>query len=312
MRILVTGARGFIGRHCIKQLLQHEHEVHGTTSSSQEPVFKHCTMHKLDLFDLRSIQSVIATVKPSHLLHLAWCTEPPIYWSTVENLQWVQSSLALAKAFAEQGGKRLVATGSCAEYDWNQEGYCLEQTTPLKPDTLYGTCKASLYNILNAYSKEVKLSFAWGRLFCLYGPYEHPRRLAPSVISSLLKHEPALCSTGTQIRDFLYVEDAASALVALVESNFNGPVNIASGQPVEVKEVIMEIAQQLNAEKLVKLGALPARINEPPLLVGNAQLLNNEIGFLPAYDLKSGIAHTINWWKNELLNPAVKTVLERS
>ena len=78
------------------------------------------------------------------------------------------ASLALLKAFGEQGGERVVMAGTCAEYDWGQ-GLCLESVTPRKPSTVYGTCKNALQEILSIYSNQFGLSSAWGRIFFLYG-----------------------------------------------------------------------------------------------------------------------------------------------
>ena len=103
--------------------------------------------------------------------------------------------------FKEQGGQRAVFAGTCAEYDWS-DGICSETKTLLHPTTLYGSCKKELFETL----KNMKLDWAWGRIFHLYGPDEPQKKLTASVILSLLKGENALCSHGTQERDFLHVQ----------------------------------------------------------------------------------------------------------
>ena len=91
-----------------------------------------------------------------------------------------------------------------------------------------------------------------------------------------------------------------AALVALLDSNIEGPVNIASGEAVSVAEVVQEIAHQLERPNLVQLGALPSAEDEPPLLVADVARLRDEVGWSPRYDLASGLAETINWWKLSL------------
>jgi nucleoside-diphosphate-sugar epimerase len=93
------------------------------------------------------------------------------------------------------------------------------------------------------------------------------------------------------------VQDAADALVALLDSDVLGPVNIASGVPVAVHEVVQEIADQLERPNLVRLGALAVSENEPPLLLADVTRLRDEVGWSPRYDIASGLAKTINWWK---------------
>jgi nucleoside-diphosphate-sugar epimerase len=233
------------------------------------------------------------------LLHLAWYTVPGRYWTSAENLRWVQSSLGLLQAFSQHGGQRVVMAGTCAEYDW-QHGLCSESVTPLSPTTLYGICKHSLQLMLTAFSKETKLSAAWGRIFFAFGPHEAPDRLVAYVIQSLLQKKPARCSHGNQARDFLYVQDVADAFVTLVESEVSGPINIASGRPTVLRDVIGKIGELLHQPDLIQLGAQPAPEHEPPLLVADVGRLTKEVGWTPQYDLTSGLERTIEWWKGRM------------
>lgn len=297
-KVLVTGASGFIGRHCLPFLATRGYEVHAI-SIKAEDARPGIRWHTADLLVPSVARELIAEIKPTHLLHFSWYTEPGKYWTSPENLRWVEASLELLQAFAVQGGTRVVVAGTCAEYDWRY-GYCSERITPLLPATLYGVCKHALHLMLEAFSAQAGVSSAWGRIFLLYGPHEHPDRLVSSVIRSLLKGEPARCSHGDQIRDFLHVEDVASAFVALLDSTVTGPVNIASGKPVDVKQVVNTIADNLNARDLLQLGARPESENEPPLLLADVSRLRNEVHWHPKYDLHKGIEQTIDWWKREL------------
>lgn len=296
-KILITGATGFIGRHVVSSLLYQNFEVHvvaNQRSLSSEGVYIH---HK-DLLNENDIVTLIDQVKPSHLLHLAWYATPGKFWNSEMNLNWVRSSLKLIQEFVNNGGQRLVVAGTCAEYDWNQ-GHCDETTTDLKPHSLYGSSKAALYRLLEAYAKQVHLNYAWGRIFFLYGPYEYKERLVPSVILKLLNKEEAPCSHGNQIRDFMHVEDVAEAFVALINSQVQGAINIASGQNVSLKKVINFISHQLDATDKIKYGAINTPL-DPPLITANAQKLFNEVNWSPKYTLEEGLIHTIEWWKKNI------------
>jgi len=302
-KVLLTGASGFIGRHCLPALIAHGYEVHAVSSRPRAaPVedMSDCVhWYQADLLDAAQVSALLARVEPTHLLHSAWYAVPGAYWAAPENFRWVEASLHLAQTFVARGGQRVVVTGSCAEYDWRY-GYCSEQVTPLRPATVYGICKHALQLMLDALCKQKNVSAAWGRLFFLYGQHEYAERLVASVIRALLQEQVARCSHGGQIRDFLYVHDAADALVALLDSDVNGAVNIASGTPVMLRQVVEEIAVQLGRPDLIKLGALPAPEHEPRLLLADVARLRDEVKWSPQYDLASGLAETIDWWKIQL------------
>jgi nucleoside-diphosphate-sugar epimerase len=278
------------------------YEVHATTTNDApgHETPKGMYWHQVDLLESGQVAQLVSEVQPTHLLHFAWCrTLPGKFWTDADNFRWVQASLALLQEFAANGGQRAVLAGTCAEYDWNY-GYCSEAHTPLRPATLYGTCKHSLQLLLDAFAAQTGVNAAWGRLFFLYGPHEYSNRLVASVIRSLLQGVPARCSSGEQIRDFLHIEDAAAAFVALLESEVSGPVNIASGQPIAVKDVALKIGELLQRRDLIQLGALPAAPGEPPLLVADVRRLHDEVGWAAQYNLESGLSQTINWWQRRL------------
>lgn len=298
-RVLITGATGFIGRQCLPLLLGQGYEVHAATIEPPPSGLPDVRWHQVDLLDISQTRHWVESIAPSHLLHFAWYTAPGKYWSAPENLQWVQATLELLQDFVRAGGQRVVMAGTCAEYDWDY-GYCSESVTPLVPKTLYGTSKHALRQLVEAFAHEVGVSVAWGRIFFLYGPCEGPGRLVASVIRALLKGEPALCSQGNQIRDFLYVKDVADAFVTLLGKDIAGPVNIASGSPLSIRDLVYKIAARLGHEELLRLGALPTAPHDPPLLVADVRRLKEDVGWQPHYEIEAGIEETIAWWKANL------------
>ena len=305
-RVLLTGATGFIGLNSIAPLVKRGYEVHAVSSKSAEEITSvagvlssNVQWHKTDLLRSDQVSSLIDEVRPTHLLHLSWYVRPGLFWTAAENLHWVKASLDLVEQFVSYGGERVVAAGTCAEYDWNY-GYCSENVTPLASATLYGVSKHALHLMLEAFAARSGLSAAWGRIFFLYGPREPQDRLVASVIGSLLRGESARCSHGNQVRDFLHVQDVASAFVALLDSPVVGAVNIASGKPVSLKEIICKIAEQLNSSALVEWGSIPTTATDPPLLVADVRRLKDEVSWRASYDLDEGIEQTILWWKAHL------------
>jgi nucleoside-diphosphate-sugar epimerase len=298
-RILLTGATGFIGRHCLPLLAAKGYEIHAVCRKRPESSsLSGVSWHVVNLLEPGCAAGIFRQVQPDCFLHLAWYAAPGKFWVSPENTEWVRASLEMLSAFAENGGERVVVAGSCAEYDWTS-GECIEGVTPLQPNSLYGACKHALESILHSWSLQTGVSSAWGRIFFLYGPHEHPSRLVAYVVRSLLQGESALCSEGTQTRDFLYVEDVASAFVALLESEVQGPVNVGSGRPVAVREVLEKIGRQLGRLELIRLGARRSN-SEAPCLWANTRRLRAEVRWSPHYDLTRGIERTIHWWRNSM------------
>ena len=298
-RILVTGANGFIGQSALPILAaQHDFEIHAVTSRSPVCPREICCWHITDLLNAGQVHELFHAVRPTHLLHLAWYTAHGDYWNSPQNSRWVQASQELLRQFHLHGSQRAVVAGTCAEYDW-RTGFLSETTTPLCPRSTYGACKKELFCWLDEFSRHTGLSTAWARIFFLYGPHEPPQRLVPSVVAALLRHEPARCTSGTQTRDFLYVEDVANALTCLLANGVSGPVNIGSGKPVAIRDVVYAIADKFHRRDLVLLGALPEKVDDPPVLAADVNRLTHECGWSPKFDLESGLEKTIDWWTSQ-------------
>jgi len=298
-RVLVTGATGFIGKACIEILLEDgQYEIHAASNTSKGLDHDMLFQHQLDLHDHQKTRNLVNIIKPTHLLHLAWYAVPGKFWASDENYKWVDTSVNLLRSFSSSGGERCVTAGSCAEYIWN-DTTCHEDTTPLDPATIYGECKKTLYTIQKDFCRDTGLSCAWGRVFHLYGPHEPEEKLISSIIKSLLNGHTAECLHGDLVRDYLYVKDVASAFVALLASDIEGAVNIASGQPISLREIILTIADKLDARKLVHFGNKPPTANEPATLTGNVEKIRDDVGWQPAHNLDAGIDLTINWWQQQ-------------
>jgi nucleoside-diphosphate-sugar epimerase len=293
-RVLVTGARGFIGSHCLEPLVRRGYEVHAVSRSDGLPT-DGVTWHSADLLHAETANRLVETVRPSHLLHLAWYVVPGELISAPENFRWVQASFELVRSFADVGGRRVAVCGTCYEYDWAY-GYCTEELTPTVPDTVYGSCKHALHELLRAFASTRELTAAWPRVFFLYGPNEHPQRLVSSVILSLLRGEPAKTSHGRQVRDYMHVQDVADGLVAVLDSDVTGAINVSSAQASTLRDIVLTTGRLLERPDLIELGALPARANDVPLVVG-ANTRARALGWEPQYDLEAGLEQTIGWWK---------------
>lgn len=298
-RVLVTGGSGFIGRQVWDPLRHRGYDIHAVGRQRPRHMPPDVAFHEIDLLECSIHQSLTERVRPTHLLHLAWFGEHGKFWDAPENLLWLKATQSLMHACALVGVGRLVAAGTCAEYDW-ADGVLVEQQTPEKPSSRYGAAKLAAFRGCVDIVGERGGSLAWGRIFSPYGPGEPPGRLVPYVINSLLRGEPARCSLGLQQRDFLYSPDVADALVALLDCPVSGAVNIGSGVPLRVGDLAMRLATMLGHPELLRLGEIATQYNSAPMVVADTQRLSREVGWQPRFTLEQGLTGTIEWWRDRL------------
>jgi nucleoside-diphosphate-sugar epimerase len=300
-RVLLTGASGFIGAHALDALVARGHEVHAVARRAGAPR-NGVVWHEADLLEPGAAERLTRAAQAGGLLHFAWYAVPGSFWAAAENERWIGASLRLLRAFGEAGGRRAVMAGTCAEYRWGAEllrdqDTSLEPASSLEPATLYGACKHATHVVATAVAEQLGVSLAWGRIFFLYGPGEPSGRLVSSVVRGLLAGEDVPTTDGRQRRDFLYVTDVASAFVALLDSQVTGALNISSGEPVAVREIVELIEQAAGVHERVRFGALPIRPDEPDIIAGDARRMREELGFRPAIGLEQGLADTVAWWR---------------
>ena len=270
-RFLLTGATGFVGRQILKVLESQGHE----TLVIARPGWR----NRIEIDNkLTQVKETADLFQETHdwwcdvlqnvhtVIHSAWYAEPGVYLTSPKNLDCLIGTLQLAKAAAASGVNRFVGLGTCIEYQLSDNILTLE--TPLEPTTPYSAAKVAAYHSLLEYFAHTDISFLWCRLFYLYGEGEDARRLVPFLHEKLGKGEVADLSSGTQIRDFIDVGDAAEMIVAGALSQTNGAANICTGHGRSVKNLATEIAAIYDREDLLNFGARPDNLVDPPIIIG--------------------------------------------
>lgn len=303
-RVLLTGAAGFIGCQIARLLLNEGHEVHAiirpqTDRWRLDGLERDLAIIDGDLHDLPAFRARLRAVRPDICLHLAWRG-----WAgqaTVDdNMVSLSMSLNLLREMRDLSCDRFVAAGTCFEYDCRRDR--LPETALLQPqgfNPMYGACKKALFELSQQFAALTAMRVVTPRVFNCYGPFEDAKGLIPSITLALLRGEPARVTPGQQVRDYLHVQDVASAIWRVATSDLTGAVNIASGEPVLIAEIAMRLGRMIGRPDLVHLGAIPYRPSDPMRIVADATLLRRHLGWAPKFDLDQGLADTVRWWRQQ-------------
>jgi nucleoside-diphosphate-sugar epimerase len=295
---LLTGASGFVGRHAVAALAARGHRVVAVSRRRPGWAPEGVRWVEADLLDDAGRAGAVAAAGgATHLLHFAWYAEHGKFWHAPDNRRWADATDDLVARFARAGGRRAVGAGSCAEYDWTLPGvdaFGEADDARGAPQTPYG---AEKLRAARALLGRPGLSAAWGRIFYVFGEYENPNRLVPSVARAAAGGGVARIGPGEQVGDFLDVRDAAAAFVALLEGGVEGAVNVGSGERASVADLARAIASLAGRPGAVEVGALPPRAGEPPRLVPDLTRLGAEVGFKPARSLREGLTDALDFWR---------------
>lgn len=269
--VLLTGATGFVGRQVLRALGESGVRVRVVVRDGKQTQLAaakgiETLVTTQDLFAETSSWWAGVCEGVDTVIHVAWYAEPGKYLQSERNLDCLAGTLQLAKGAIQAKVRRFVGVGTCFEYDLT--GGMLSVDTPLRPLTPYAGAKAGAFMALSQALPQQGIEFAWCRLFYLYGEGEDPRRLVPYLRAKLAVGEPAELTSGKQIRDFLDVREAGRMIVASALSESQGPVNICSGEPITVRQLAEQIADEYGRRDLLKFGARPDNLVDPGCVVG--------------------------------------------
>jgi len=276
MRIMVTGATGFIGRHLVKKLLQNGHQVivvaRNLKRAEEFEWLDEVSFIQADLYlDYWPVIKKIDMVDT--LIHLAW-PGLPNYQGNFHIFQNLILDLAFLKASLESGLSHLVVAGTCLEYGL-QSG-ALTEDMDTHPITAYGFAKDSLRKSLQFFQKEHDFTLQWIRLFYMYGEGQSPKSLLAQLDKAIdEKRQSFDMSIGTQLRDYLSIESVVKRICAVVENSaISGVINCSSGLPISVLDLVRSRCQQRSSDIRLNIGHYPLPNYEPVEFWGVPDKLN--------------------------------------
>jgi nucleoside-diphosphate-sugar epimerase len=270
VRVAVSGATGFLGRHVLRALASNKHidVVALARTPPATGTLPPCV--RFIIHDIAASPDNLYTLlgKPDVLIHLAWGGLPN-YRSLHHFEREMPHSYFFIKSLVEQGLQQVLVSGTCYEYGM-KNGIMQEDDAP-HPSNAYALAKNMLRRQLECLQTAHSFGLTWARLFYMFGDGQAPTSLYPQVVSAWKAGVTSFpMSPGDQIRDYMSVTDVAERLVTLILHNPGiGIVNVCSGQPVSVKEQVKLFMQALNFDMRLELGAFPYPDYEPMAFWGS-------------------------------------------
>ncbi len=277
MRVALTGASGFIGRHVLAELVRRQQTVVAVArDSSRIATAPGVSAVSLDLAAPQR-DCFERLGRPEVLIHLAW-EGLPNYRSARHTEVELPRQLAFLRALIDAGLPALLVTGTCLEYGM-QSGALRESLTP-EPGTHYAIAKDQLRRELEGLRAKQHFALTWARMFYSHGPGQAAGSLLPQLAAAVASGAKRFdMSGGEQLRDYLPVEEVARLLVALALQHCDaGVLNVCSGKPLRVLDVVQSWLAEHKASIQLNLGHYPYPDYEPMAFWGERTRLDELLG----------------------------------
>lgn len=298
MKILLTGATGFIGSHIAENLLKEGHQVH-TICRNQSNFYKcdqfnnKVTWINLDHSDW---ERKLEGIEIDQFIHTAWAgitaAERNDWRLQLTSFEFSKTMIDLA---IRLNAKKIICLGSQAEY--GLYNYKVTEEHVPEPTDAYGAFKLlTLYYLQNVASKN-EIVWYWLRIFSIIGENENKSWLLSQVMDKLLSGEEIELTKGEQFYDYIYIADFIQALNKIItcKCDILGVYNICSGRPVKIKQLLLLVAEKLGVNNsALKFGAISYRKNQNMFMVGSPEKYEAIFGRQKLYSLDAIITNITN------------------
>lgn len=280
VKVLVTGATGFIGNHVVERLLKKKIQV-VATSRNEEKAKKYdwyssvkylpCTLpirEDINYYDYFQ--------RPTHIIHLAW-EGLPNYLEFFHFEKNLFQNYFFLKNLIEHGLQNVVVIGTCLEY--GMVNGCLSEQMPTDPHTAYGLAKDTLRKFLEMIQIKYNFNLKWIRIFYTYGEGQNEKSLLAQLEKAIKDGKKVFnMSLGEQIRDYLPVEKVAEYIVAItLQEVQTGIFNCCSGEPISIRRLVENYLKEKERDIELNLGYYSYPIYEPLAFWGDNKKLKSII-----------------------------------
>jgi UDP-glucose 4-epimerase len=302
--VLITGVSGFIGSYLLKEIIERNINKVAILLRSESDTYRVAKyLKKCKIFYWNGEYSIelsnqIRRFLPDAWVHLAWKGVENDYTNDISqityNIKQLNASLLLAK---ESGCKQYIGIGSQAEYGVKHK--IITETDSTEPITVYGKAKLASRWISDAFCTANNMKWSWLRIFSTYGPLDNVSWFIPYLIKTFINSEIPDTTLCKQNWDYLYVEDAAKAILSVIDREAIGIYNVASGKALLLKDIAERIKNKINPDLVINYGAKKYTENQIMHLEGNISKINQITGWKPQIEINKGLDKTIEYFLND-------------
>jgi len=304
--VIITGATGFVGANLARKLLAAGDRVHLLLRSNHaswriEEIRDYCQLHVVDLQDREKLSQTVSQIRPDWIFHLA--ANGAYSWQTdvdeIINTN-VIGTVNLVRSCAQVGFDCFVNTGSSSEYGFKDHPPAEDEH--VEPNSFYSVAKTSATMFCRYFAQAQKLKIPTLRLYSVYGPYEEPNRLMPTVIINGLRGQLPPLVDPTIARDYVSADDVCQAYIqaATTELSDLGAVyNVGSGVQTSLKDVVDVACRVLEIKSEPQWGSMPNRKWDTSVWVANNEKIQKELGWHANDDFESGFVKMVDWFRGD-------------
>lgn len=288
MRVLLTGANGFIGSHLGEEMHNLGWELIATKRSisnlsNAKSFVSHVKWVNVDNSDWKN---EVVKLAPQIIIHCAWIGVSAENRNDIntqfQNIQFLGELLDIARICKVN---KFIGLGSQAEYGTITS--VADETYPVEPNTAYGIAKVASYEIIRHYCANFNIKWYWLRLFSFYGEREPDSWLIPSIVKRSQKGEAIDTTLGEQQYAYMYVKDLAIAICKLVKSNIESNLFVISARKTTMlKDLICSIRDQVNPNCQINYGSIPYRPNQSMIIKGDSSKFERIFGEIELTDFE--------------------------
>lgn len=306
MKVLVTGGAGFIGSHLVDRLIQEGHEVvvvDNLSTGKRRNLNRAARFYKIDIQSWR-LERVFRNERPNIVMHLAAqmdvrkSVDNPIFDAQVN----VLGMLNVLQQSVRHGVRKVVFSSSGGAIYGEQEIYPAPESHVMRPLSPYGISKLCGEQYLSYYQRVSGLQMVNLRYANVYGPRQDPDGEAGVVsifIQKLLNNEQAIVNgNGRQTRDFVYVEDAVEANLAVMGQETQGTYNVGTGEETSINDLFRILIAHTNSTCKEVHG--PAKSGEQVRSVIDSTKIRQELSWEPRTELREGLKRTVDYFRERM------------